>query len=104
MYLKNVLCRDLVELTDVLGIITDVTQNGCSFTSLESIAIVNTCCEHDDNLVKTFMTLYNFGVLIKLNGQHYEIGLPYKPKRKYFPESRSVVFHRMSTTKRCLNT
>jgi hypothetical protein len=94
-----------------------ITNSGIS---LESLAIVNTCCEHDDNLhdlVKTFMTLDNFGVLntntdrrnseekrlsiakmeetIKLNGQHYEFGLPYKPEREGFSESRPVAFHKM---------
>jgi hypothetical protein len=55
-------CKGPMMTKTKLGwIVHGVIRN--SRTSLDSVAFVNTCCEHDDNLhdlVKPFMTLENF--------------------------------------------
>jgi hypothetical protein len=100
--------------------------NSCQ-EGVDSVAIVNTCCEDDEDLheiVKKFMSMENFGVLyssvdrrkseeerlsiakmeesIQKDEQHYVVGLPYICGDVEFPDNWTTAMNKQRCTERKL--
>jgi hypothetical protein len=71
-----------------------------TFILLDNFGVLNILILIGVNLKKTDWSITKKEETIKLNGQHYEVRLPYKPEQEYFLDSRPVTFHRMRCTDR----